>query len=97
MYVTRGKKENGRYNHYFLYLKIVSPNFNLMQFNFLVILLAALVPLILGFIYYHPAVMGKMWMVVNGFKEDDLKVGNMFVIFITTFIFSFLLLSLIHI
>jgi len=25
-------------------------------------LAAALVPMLLGFIYYHPKVMGKMWM-----------------------------------
>ena len=62
-----------------------------MQFNFLVIFLASLVPMIIGFIYYHPSVMGKMWMDVNGFKEEDMKQGNMSVIFIASFILSFLL------
>ena len=62
-----------------------------MQFNFLIIFLTALVPMIIGFIYYHPSVMGKMWMDVNGFKEEDMKQGNMAVIFIVSFILSFLL------
>lgn len=62
-----------------------------MQFNFLVIFLASLVPMVIGFIYYHPSVMGKMWMAVNGFKEEDMKQGNMSVIFIASFILSFLL------
>lgn len=63
-----------------------------MQFNWLAIIGASLIPMLLGFIYYHPAVMGKMWMDVNGFKEEDLKQGsNMAVIFISSFILSFLL------
>jgi hypothetical protein len=35
--------------------------------------LAALIPMIVGFVYYHPKVMGGMWMDANGFKLETLK------------------------
>ncbi|MBK7957931.1 MAG: DUF1761 domain-containing protein [Bacteroidetes bacterium] len=62
-----------------------------MQMNFLVIGLTALVPMLVGFIWYHPNVMGKMWMEACGFKEDDLKGGNMALIMGISLILSFLL------
>ncbi len=62
-----------------------------MQMNFLVIGLTALVPMLVGFIWYHPNVMGKMWMDACGFKEDDLKGGNMALIMGISLVLSFLL------
>ncbi len=50
------------------------------QPNLLAIVIAALIPMFLGFIYYHPKVFGKVWMDSLGFKEEDLKKGNMGVI-----------------
>ncbi len=41
--------------------------------NFIATGLAALIPMIVGFIYYHPKVMGGMWMDANGFKLETLK------------------------
>ena len=35
--------------------------------------LAALIPMIVGFVYYHPKVMGGMWMDANGFKLETMK------------------------
>lgn len=62
-----------------------------MQPNFLIILLAALVPMILGFIWYNPKVFGKAWMNAAGITEDKMKGANMAVIFGVSFLLSFLL------
>ena len=37
----------------------------------------ALIPLVVGFIYYSKAVAGKAWMTANGFTDEDLQGGNM--------------------
>ena len=39
--------------------------------NMLSVAIAALVPMIMGFIYYHPKVMGSAWMKANGFTADN--------------------------
>ncbi|MCX7551297.1 DUF1761 domain-containing protein [Xanthomarina sp. F2636L] len=62
-----------------------------MDYNFLAIAVAALVPLVMGFIWYHPKTFGKAWMQESGLTTNDLKGGNMALIFGLTFIFSFLL------
>ena len=59
--------------------------------NILAIILAALIPMIVGFIYYHPKVFGKAWMQSLGLTEEDLKKGNMAVIFGVSLLMSFLL------
>ncbi|SDH59763.1 Protein of unknown function [Chryseobacterium taeanense] len=33
----------------------------MMQINFWAILLASLIPLIIGFLWYHPKLFGKVW------------------------------------
>lgn len=63
-----------------------------MNFNFLAVFVAALIPMILGFVWYHPKVFGTVWMNVNGFKQEDLKKGtNMPLIFGVSFVLSLLL------
>lgn len=62
-----------------------------MQTNIAIIALAALVPLIMGFIWYHPKVMGNAWMKVAQVSEESMKSSNMVMIFGLTYIFSFLL------
>jgi hypothetical protein len=62
-----------------------------MEINFLAILVAALVPLVMGFIWYNPKTFGNAWMRESGLTEESLKGGNMAVIFGLTFVFSFLL------
>lgn len=52
---------------------------------------AALIPLLVGAVYYHPAVAGKAWMNSNKFTESDLEGANMAKIFGLTFIFSVLI------
>ena len=36
----------------------------------------AIVPMILGFIWYHPKVFGTAWMKAVGLTEEDMKGGN---------------------
>jgi hypothetical protein len=41
-----------------------------------VVLLTALVPLVVGFIYYNPKVVGGAWMKVNGFTLEGMREGS---------------------
>ena len=59
--------------------------------NWLAIIIAALIPMIVGFIYYHPKVFGKAWMNSLGITEADLKIGNMGLIFGVSLVMSFIL------
>lgn len=59
--------------------------------NLLFVALAALVPLVVGFIYYSPKVFGNAWMKACGLTEEKLKGNNMIVVFGTMLILSFLL------
>ena len=62
-----------------------------MDINFLAVLVAALVPMVIGFIWYNPKVLGNAWMQAAGLNEEKLKGANMAVIFGVSFVLSFLL------
>lgn len=62
-----------------------------MHINFMIILVAALVPMILGFVWYNPKVFGTVWMNAAGITEDKMKGANMALIFGLSFFLSFLL------
>lgn len=55
------------------------------------LLASALIPLVIGFIWYHPKVFGTAWMRLSGVSEEKLKTGNMAVIFIMTYVLGFLM------
>ena len=59
--------------------------------NFAAILVAALIPMIMGFIYYHPALFGKAWMNANGFTKESLGGGPKPVFYVLALVVSFLL------
>lgn len=61
------------------------------QPNWIAILIASLIPMIVGFIYYHKKVFGNAWMNSLGLTDEDLKKGNMAVIFGVSLFMSFLL------
>lgn len=61
------------------------------MFNWPVILLTALIPMVIGFIYYHPKVLGTAWMSATKLSMEDMKGSNMAMIFIVTYIFSVLI------
>lgn len=58
--------------------------------NIIAILVAALIPMVLGFIWYNPNVFGNAWMRESGMTEEKAKQGNMFVKLGLSFVFSFL-------
>ncbi|MEN2401685.1 DUF1761 domain-containing protein [Flavobacterium sp. MC2016-06] len=62
-----------------------------MEINFIALFGAALVSLVVGFIWYHPKTFGTIWMKENNFTEEDLKKGNMLKIFGLTYIFSLMI------
>ena len=62
-----------------------------MEINFLFVIVAALMPTVVGFIWYNPKVFGTAWMKVNGFTEESLKGGNMAVIMGLSLVFSLML------
>lgn len=59
--------------------------------NFLAILVAALVPMIMGFIWYNPKTLGTAWQKEAGISDDKMKGANMAVIFGVSFLLSFML------
>lgn len=62
-----------------------------MQINFLALIVTALVPMLLGFIWYNPKVFGKAWMTAAGMTDEKVKGGNMALIFGLSFLFSLML------
>jgi uncharacterized protein DUF1761 len=61
----------------------------MMQINFVAVLVAALVPMIIGFIWYNPKTFGTAWMKAADMTEEKMKGANMALVFGLTFVFSF--------
>lgn len=59
--------------------------------NIPVLLGTALIPLVVGAIWYNPKVFGTAWMNAIGKTEEDLAGANMVLIFGLTFVFSIFL------
>ncbi|MGB0917046.1 MAG: DUF1761 domain-containing protein [Flavobacteriales bacterium] len=59
--------------------------------NFPVLLGAALIPTVVGFIWYNPKVFGNAWMAAADMTEEKMKGANMAVIFGVSFVLSVLL------
>lgn len=64
--------------------------------NFPILSLAALVPLVVGFIWYHPAVFGNAWMQAAGVNPEQAKNTSMVKTMGLTFLMSFLLAMIIQ-
>ena len=62
-----------------------------MKINWLVLLLASIIPMVIGFIWYHPKAFGTAWMKATGLDDDKMKGANMGMVFSLSFIFSFLI------
>ncbi|MCP4438342.1 MAG: DUF1761 domain-containing protein [Aureispira sp.] len=58
-----------------------------MELKFWIIPIAALIPMIMGFLWYGP-IMGKAWMKETGMTEEKAKEGNMAVIFGLSYLLS---------
>lgn len=59
--------------------------------NWIAVVVAALVPMIVGAVWYHPKVLGGIWMKANGFTEEDLRGGNPAVMYGSALVLAFLL------
>jgi hypothetical protein len=62
-----------------------------MKFNLLAIFVAALVPMILGFIWYGPLLFKKAWMQESGVTEEKIKATNMPVVLGISLLFAVML------
>ena len=62
-----------------------------MILNFPILVLAALVPMIIGFIWYNPKVFGNAWMKAAGMTDEQVKGGNMAKIFGLALLFAIML------
>ena len=61
-----------------------------MELNWIAIIVAAIVPMIIGYVWYGP-VFGKQWQASLGFSDEEAKSGNMAAIFGISFVVSILL------
>ncbi|MEO8759923.1 MAG: DUF1761 domain-containing protein [Bacteroidia bacterium] len=57
--------------------------------NFIAILVAAIVPLLVGFIWYNPKTLGNAWMKAADLNMDKIQGANIPLIFGLTYVFSF--------
>ncbi len=58
-------------------------------FNPAVIAIAAIIPLVIGFVWYSPKLFGNAWMAASGMTEDKMKGSNMVLIMGLSFVFAF--------
>lgn len=62
-----------------------------MSFNWIAIIIAALIPLLTGFVWYNPKVLGNAWMKASGITEEMMRGANMGTIFGVSLLLSVLL------
>jgi hypothetical protein len=67
-----------------------------MEMNFMILAVAALVPLLVGFVWYHPKLFGTAWMSAAKLTEDDTRGFNMVKVFSLTYVLSFLAAMLVQ-
>lgn len=61
--------------------------------NWYILFISALVPLLVGFIWYHPKVMGTAWMKSSGMTPEQGQGMNMPLVFGLTYLFGLFLSS----
>lgn len=59
--------------------------------NLAIAALAALIPLFVGFTWYHPKLFGTAWMNLAGLTEEKMKGANMPLVFILSYVFAFMM------
>lgn len=59
--------------------------------NIYVIFISAIIPMVIGYIWYNPKVFGKAWMKSSGITEEQTKTGNMLMIFGVSYLFAVLI------
>jgi large-conductance mechanosensitive channel len=61
-----------------------------MEMNYYIFFVTAIIPLIIGFVWYGP-LFGNVWMKEMGFTKESLVGQNMALTFILSYVFSFLI------
>ena len=59
---------------------------DLSNVNYIAVIVATFGSFVFGALWYSPILFANSWMEENGFKEEDLKGGNMAAIFGSTFV-----------
>lgn len=59
-----------------------------LAFDIWAVLIAAIIPLLVGMIWYNPKIFGKAWMTAAGMTDEQVKGGNMGLIFGLCYLFS---------
>ena len=67
---------------------------NIMEINMWAFPVAALIPLVIGSIWYNPKVFGAAWLKASGLTDEQARGGNMALIFGLSYVFALLSLSL---
>lgn len=62
-----------------------------MTINWIVVLATGLIPLLVGFLWYHPKTFGNAWMQMVNISEEKAKQANMGLVFGLTVLFGILL------
>ena len=62
-----------------------------MELNWYVSFIASIIPILVGFIWYHPRVFGKAWLKSIKSTEEDLKGRKMLLVFGLCYLFSLML------
>ncbi len=62
-----------------------------MEQNIWVLFATALIPMVIGFVWYHPKLFGTSWMRLVGKTEEELSKGNMFKILGLSYLLSVIL------
>ena len=62
-----------------------------MDINWIAVVVAALIPTVVGFLWYNPKTFNNIWMKEAGITEEMMKGGNMGMIFGLSFLLSLLL------
>ena len=63
----------------------------MFEFNWLVLFLSALIPLLVGFVWYNPKVLGTAWANAAEMTEDKMRGANMAKMFSITLVMGFLI------
>jgi len=72
-----------------IFILLYNKKQKIMEINFFALLLAALSTLVVGFIWYNPKVFGTIWMKEAHLTEEQVKTGNMAVIFGMAIVYAF--------
>jgi len=59
-----------------------------MPINFYMFFIAGLIPIAIGFVYYHEKLFGNAWMKENNFTKEGLQKGNFGMILGVSYLFS---------